>query len=119
MSDNINNRLPQDSLGNPIQVAKTFRTYDAHSSAVKSPISLSTATNQLITIPKNAVIITIYSNQILKLGITADDVGGTNDGYTLIPIDASVVKNIAGLDSFYLRNDSGNTATIYFDFAMV
>lgn len=119
MSDNINNRLPNDMLGDAIQVANTFRTYDDATVAVKSPITLLTATNQLITVPINAPVIIIHSNQNLKVGIAQTDVEGTGNGYTIIPMDLLITKGVAGLNSFYLRNDSGSTATIYFEFSIL
>ena len=119
MSDNIKNRLPDDGSGNSIQIANTFRTHDDAGTAIESPKVLATATNQLITVPNNAATITFYTDQQLKLGITAADVEGSGNGYTIIPVGIPIIKGIAGLATFHLRNDSGSSATIYFDFSMI
>ena len=116
---NITNRLPQDSLGNPIQAANSFRTYDGATSAIESPIAILTANEQLITIPENALYINIYTDQLIKIGITSADVGGTGNGYSFLVASDWVRKDIAGTTSFYIRNDSGSTANIQFDFAVL
>ena len=121
MSDNIKNRLPQDSLGNPIQVANTFRTYDNAIIKITSPVSIADGLNQLITIPNNAAIITLYTTQQLKVGITQADVEGGvgSDGYAIAPVGIPTMLGITSCESLYLRNDSGSEAILYFSFSMV
>ena len=123
MSKTINNRLENDGNGSPIPTGSTFQTYDATGTAILSPITLADAAKKNILFPTNAAEITIYSDQNLSLGVTEDSVdvaGGDDDfGYTLIPSEIFIVKGISKMDGLWLKNNSGSSATIYFDFTMI
>jgi hypothetical protein len=84
-----------------------------------SPVTLADSSNLKINIPKRAATITIYTSVSLYFGIESDDVEGTGNGYSLIPLRVPITKGIADLEYFHLRNESGASATIYFDFSLI
>ena len=112
-------RLARDLEGASIQVANSMQMKDASSTPEISPVTLGNNTYIKISIPKRAATVTIYTNVSLYIGLESIDFNGSENGYSIIPLRVPITKGVANLEYFYLKNESGTEATIFFDFSLI
>ena len=105
--------LPRDANREAVQTGKNIQLYDATATAVTSPVTSATTVNQTLTIPTNAVELTINPNSgTLKYESYSD----TTRFYQF---DTIQTFPCSGVDSLKISNDSGSSVTWSFYFNML
>lgn len=114
--ETVDDTLPRDENGHPIQAPSWPRMRDGAASAVLSPIAYTVAVDTL-TVPENAVTLVVNPTTALRVSADGNDIQSTvTHGYQICPASVHTPIPVAGVTSvYYTRDAEDGTMAFHFE----
>lgn len=109
-----NSFLPQDAMGEVVQVAAGFQTNDATGTPQVSPLTVSSSEIDIAVPDGAAELVIVYTDISLRIS----EVTGMAQ-YFVLPAGFSMVVPVANTDHVYLLRDGSSDATVQFFFNLL
>lgn len=112
----VDDTLPRDAMGHPMQVPSWFRCRDGTATPILSPIAFDTDVDSL-TVPENAVVLVVNPTEEMRISADGNDIQSTvTHGYQVCPADILTPIPCAGVTTIYFtQHATGGSMRFHFE----